>query len=89
MAISSGAFEDCTTVKTVTFPNRDNSIYVYGKAFMGCTSLETVVIPAVVKIIWSKNVFKGCTALSAESKRAIIASGYKGGKDKSKTKKAP
>ncbi len=58
--IDSGAFEGCTSLKSIDIPNSVTEIGY--KAFYGCTSLESIVIPnSIIKI--EKSVFELCTAL--------------------------
>lgn len=44
------AFENCTSLQSVTFPE-DRGYHVWEAAFFGCTSLKTVTIPASVMSI--------------------------------------
>lgn len=70
-----------TTLKSVTIADvgdDKNYCLIDNKAFAGCTSLVTVTIHKDAKLLFGKDVFKGCTSLSAESKAAITAAGYKG-----------
>ena len=59
--ISSNAFKDCTSLKTVEINDGVTEIQ-YG-AFNGCSSLESVYIPASVTAI-GNSAFDGCTALT-------------------------
>ena len=60
--ISGGAFEDCTSLTTVSIPG---SVTKIGRnAFDGCTSLASVSIPAGVTKI-GRETFEGCTSLTS------------------------
>lgn len=59
-SVISGAFKECTSLKSVTLP--EGLIFLGGYTFMGCTSLEEIVIPETVTRIGSY-AFSGCTAL--------------------------
>lgn len=60
-SIGRGAFEDCTSLTSITIPNSVTSIGEY--AFHNCTSLTSIIIPnSVTSIYWS--VFSGCSRLT-------------------------
>ena len=59
-SIRSGAFANCTSLTSVTIPERVTSI---GGAFAGCSSLTSVNIPESVTDISSA--FQNCTSLSS------------------------
>ena len=56
------AFENCTSLESVTIPDSVKSISDY--AFRGCTSLESVTIPNSVTSI-DKYAFSGCSSLTS------------------------
>ena len=60
-AISNSAFEDCTSLKSVTLPSSLKTIDA--RAFAGCTALTSVTIPDSVYEIGGA-AFSGCTALA-------------------------
>lgn len=55
--VASGAFRDCTGLRTVTLPH---VTYVGDGAFYGCTSLTEITIPAAVTV--GRAAFYGCGA---------------------------
>ena len=59
--VSHGAFEGCTSLKSVTIPDSVTSIE--GNTFNSCTSLTSITIPDSVTSI-EKNAFEGCTSLT-------------------------
>ena len=59
--IPSGAFNNCTYLKEITFPN--DCKYIDSGAFLRCSSLEEIVIPDGVEKIDSYT-FSGCSMLS-------------------------
>ena len=61
-SIGGSAFEDCTSLKSVTIPDSVTSIG--SSAFSGCTSLKSVTIPDSVTSIGS-SAFSGCTSLTS------------------------
>ncbi|MEE0265069.1 MAG: leucine-rich repeat protein [Acutalibacteraceae bacterium] len=75
--IGEGAFENCTSLKSIdsaSSMNFDDIAFlaecleeIGSRAFKGCTSLDDLVIPSDVKIIGSE-AFAGCTSL----KRVVI-----------------
>lgn len=68
--INDKAFQNITSVKTITLPTTISSIGEY--AFAGCNSLVTVNnLPSTLKSI-AKNMFKGCTQLSDATVASII-----------------
>ena len=56
------AFENCTSLTSITIPNSVTSIG--GSAFDGCTSLASITIPNDVTSI-GYGVFQGCTSLTS------------------------
>ena len=69
--VSSSAFRDCTTLKTVEFVGDPHSFeMVIGdfeigdSAFAGCTSLTAIELPDCVKSV-GHGAFRGCTALES------------------------
>jgi len=71
--IGNHAFQDCTTITSVAFPENmecyDNdylagySSGIGGWAFSGCTGLKSITIPAGIHFI-GNDAFKGCTSLT-------------------------
>ena len=60
--IESGAFQNCTSLQSITIPSSVTSI---GSAtFIGCTSLQSITIPESVTSIGS-NTFSGCKSLQS------------------------
>jgi hypothetical protein len=63
-SIGWGAFQDCTSLTSVTIPN--SVTVINGLAFWNCSSLTSVTIPnSVTKIVGSA--FYGCTSLPVEN----------------------
>ncbi len=60
-AISSSAFEGCTTLSTIQIP--DTVTEIQGAAFSGCSNLSSVTIPESVTSLWYM-AFHECTSLS-------------------------
>ena len=60
ISIGWSAFQNCTSLKSITIPNSVTSIT--DAAFEGCTSLTSITIPNNVKYIES-GIFYGCTSL--------------------------
>ena len=60
-SIGDDAFNNCTSLESVTIPEGVKSIRV--EAFNGCTSLESITIPGSVTDIGS-NAFEDCTSLA-------------------------
>ena len=58
----SGAFENCSSLKSITIPNSVTSIGMY--AFRACSSLESVKIPNSVTSI-GYYAFQGCSSLES------------------------
>ena len=53
------AFEDCTTLKSITIPN---GVEIGEKTFAGCVNLVSVILPNDLKV-FPYALFKGCKAL--------------------------
>ena len=73
-----GAFKDCTTLTSITFPN---SVTKIGEcAFKGCTSLTSITIPEGVKVIGNE-AFRCCSSLKnviiPESVNEISSTSFK------------
>lgn len=66
--IESYAFQNNTTVRSISIPSTVETIGEY--AFAGCTSLEEIVIPESVTSI-GENAFRGCTSL----KKVVLPNG--------------
>ena len=66
--IGARAFENCTSLVSVTIENGVSVIDGY--VFKNCSSLESIVIPNSVREFWDM-VFEGCTSL----KSAVVGSG--------------
>ena len=72
VGIAGYAFEDCTTLRRIGFPEADADAYIENEgrmlsvieehAFMGCTSLEEITLPDTV-ITVGHGAFHSCTAL--------------------------
>ena len=70
--ICAHAFEDCTMLEKIVFPEFDEELYYDDKefktigayAFSGCSSLKSVEIPDTVFII-ERGIFYSCTALES------------------------
>jgi hypothetical protein len=60
MRIGGRAFEDCSSLTSVTIPNSVTSIEYY--AFSGCSGLTSITIPNSVTRI-GEQVFRGCSGL--------------------------
>lgn len=58
--IGKSAFQDCTTLKSITLPK--TLTYIEEFAFANCTGIESITIPASVTYI-GKGAFHGCTSL--------------------------
>ena len=58
-----GAFADCTRLKTVILPERDEYADFQPEFFAGCTALETVFLPKNVDMGYSTDIFVGCISL--------------------------
>ena len=72
-SIGSYAFEDCTSLTSVTIPDSITSIG--SSAFYGCTSLVSVTIPNSVTSIGS-SAFRDCTSLTIYCEAASEPSGW-------------
>ena len=59
-SLGSGAFANCTALKSVVLPETIDDIQ--GTLFEGCTALESVTLPAGVTQIYN-GAFNGCTAI--------------------------
>lgn len=85
VGIYEGCFRNCKNLKSFSFKNYepDNTdSWIGKKVFEGCISLETITIPAFIRMI-QDNAFSGCTALkdvtfadSASFESAYISIGY-------------
>ena len=79
MTIGNSAFEDCTSLESVTIP--DSVTTIGGYAFSGCTSLESVTIGDSVTTIVDYAFF-GCTSLASvtipDSVTSIGAGAFEG-----------
>ena len=60
-AIGNRAFDDCTSLESVTIP--ESVTEIGGRTFQGCTSLESIVIPKGVTMIGG-SAFGGCISLT-------------------------
>ena len=67
------AFENCTRLTTVSFAeNANGTLKFMNKVFNGCTTLESITLPAQTTSVYSDgNIFTGCTAL----KNITVSSG--------------
>ena len=64
------AFQNITTVKSITLPNTISSIGDY--AFAGCNQLATIKnLPSTLRII-SKNMFNGCSQINDEIVKTVL-----------------
>ena len=68
-------FMDCKKLRSVTLPN---SITDLNEAFLGCSSLTEINIPAGKKIHFGFRCFKGCTSLSMATRKKLVDAGYDG-----------
>lgn len=59
---SYGAFQNCTSLETVTFEDGAQIVKFGINAFKGCTALESVEIPATVSTL-GESAFEDCSAL--------------------------
>ena len=72
--IAGGAFEDCTSLTSVTIPNSVTSIGV--AAFLDCSSLTSVTIPNSVTSIGAL-AFEGCKSLTSVTiSNSVTSIGY-------------
>lgn len=60
--ISNNAFEGCTSLKIADVRNCSSLLEIKTKAFMGCTSLEKVIISRPTRICY--DAFDGCSSLN-------------------------
>ena len=60
----SGAFQGCTKLKTVTIKEGANDAVIGSRAFEGCSSLQSIVIPSNYTTIYYR-AFESCTALQS------------------------
>ncbi len=78
-SIGSYAFEDCTSLTSITIPDSVTSIG--GSAFYNCTSLTSITIPESVTSI-GHGAFEGCTSLTSitipDSVTSIWGSAFSG-----------
>ena len=78
-AIAYGAFAENENITSVIIP--EGVVYIWEKAFYGCTSLESVIIPkSAEQISWEA--FYGCTSLESvtipENVQEIIGCAFEG-----------
>ena len=66
---------DCKKLRSVTLPN---SIADLHEAFLGCSSLTEINIPAGKKIYFGSRCFQGCTSLSMATRKKLVDAGYNG-----------
>ncbi|MBQ9070206.1 MAG: leucine-rich repeat protein [Clostridia bacterium] len=59
-----GVFEDCRSLKNVTFADGSLLTNIPGETFYGCTSLENIVIPDTI-VTLGANAFVGCSNLKS------------------------
>ena len=71
MSIAYGAFQDCTSLETVTLPGTISSIG--NRAFMGCTNLKSINIPSGVSEL-GEEAFRDCTSLVSVDMPSVISS---------------
>lgn len=62
-SIGRSAFEDCSTLTSVTFPN--SVVVIDDYAFSNCPSLTSITIPSGLTEYIGKEIFWGCTSLSS------------------------
>ena len=70
--INYGAFENCTNLKTVTFAERGNLEIIGHYSFSGCIGLESITIPASVRIIYY-GAFSNHSGIASSSKLHTIS----------------
>lgn len=58
--IGEGAFEDCTSLASITLP--EGVTEIKSRAFHGCTSLKSIIFPSSVET-YGRDILAGCTSL--------------------------
>ena len=68
-------FVNCKKLRSVTLPNSISDLH---GAFLGCSSLTEINIPAGKKINFGSRCFEGCTSLSMATRKKLVDAGYDG-----------